>query len=252
MILVVRREGDGIRRYCHVASGNYNPQTARLYTDFGLFTCDPEIGADLTDLFNALTGFAVPAGYPEAAGGPDGMRHPVARTDPPGSGPRPGRPAGPHPAKINALVDPEIITALYEASRAGVEMDLLVRGICCLRPGLPGISERIRVVSIIGRFLEHSRAFYFLNDGEEEVYISSADWMPAQSRPPHRGGRPGQAPEHRQALRRLLDLMWGDNRQAWDLHSDGSYVQRHAPSPEEEWATHRQMVEMYRGGATSS
>src|SRR5919201_4993206 len=155
LALVVRREGESMRRYVHIGTGNYNPKTARLYTDFGLLSDDPALGADLTDLFNVLTGFASPSGYRKLTVAPRGMRerflemirreirHKEA-----------GRPAG-ISAKMNALVDPDIIAALYEASRAGVPIDLIVRGICCLRPGLPGISDNIRVISIIGRFLEH-------------------------------------------------------------------------------------------------
>src|SRR6476469_609812 len=140
---------------------------------------------------------------------------------------------------MNALVDPELIVALYEASRAGVPIDLIVRGICCLRPGLAGVSESIRVISIVGRFLEHSRAFYFLNGGQEEVYIGSADWMPRNLDRRIACVLPIQNPAHRQSIRTLLELMWSDNRQAWDLHSDGTYAQRRPSSPVTERATHR-------------
>jgi len=149
-------------------------------------------------------------------------------------------------AKMNALVDPDIIAALYEASRAGVPIDLIVRGICCLRPGLPGVSDTIRVISIVGRFLEHSRAFYFLNGGAEEVYIGSADWMPRNLERRIEAVTPIQDPADRQALRDLLLLMWEDNRQAWDLRPDGTYEQRRPPSPETERATHRLLMEAGR------
>ncbi|HET7599181.1 MAG TPA: polyphosphate kinase 1 [Gemmatimonadales bacterium] len=237
--LVVRREGDTMRRYVHIGTGNYNPKTARLYTDFGLLTDDAALGADLTDLFNVLTGFASPAGYRKLIVAPRGMRdrflemirremrHQVS-----------GRPARIF-AKMNALVDPDIIAALYEASRAGVPIDLIVRGICCLRPGLPGVSENIRVISIVGRFLEHSRAYYFLNGGQEEVYIGSADWMPRNFDRRIECVLPIDDPAHRQTIRSLLELMWGDNRQAWELRPDGSYVQRRPPTPEAERSTHR-------------
>jgi polyphosphate kinase len=147
---------------------------------------------------------------------------------------------------MNALVDPEVIHALYEASRAGVDIQLIIRGICCLRPGLPGISERIRVVSIVGRFLEHSRAFCFLNGGAEEVYIGSADWMPRNLDRRIEAVTPIEDPIHRHTIREVLELMWQDNRQAWDLQPDGSYVQRHSPGPEQELATHRVLAERYR------
>jgi polyphosphate kinase len=143
---------------------------------------------------------------------------------------------------MNALVDPDIIAALYEASGAGVPIDLIVRGICCLRPGLPGVSESIRVISIVGRFLEHSRAFYFLNGGDEEVYIGSADWMPRNLERRIEAVTPIEDPGDRQRLRDLLLMMWEDNRQAWELRPDGTYVQRQPPGPEAERATHRLLV----------
>ena len=143
---------------------------------------------------------------------------------------------------MNALVDPEIIVALYEASQAGVPIDLIVRGICCLRPGLPGVSETIRVISIVGRFLEHSRAFYFMNGGAEEVYIGSPDWMPRNLDRRIEAVAPVEDPAHRHTLRGLLKLMWEDNRQAWDLRPDGTYVQRRPPTPDTERATHKLLV----------
>ncbi len=230
VMLVVRREGDTMRRYV-------------LYTDFALLSDDPDLGGDLTDLFNVLTGFAQPSGYRKLIVAPRGMRerfiemirreirHKEA-----------GRPARIF-AKMNALVDPDIIAALYEASRAGVSIDLIVRGICCLRPGLAGVSDNIRVISIIGRFLEHSRAFYFLNGGQEEVYIGSADWMPRNLDRRIECVLPIQNPAHRQTIRTLLELMWSDNRQAWELRADGTYQQRRPSSPETERATHRTLAE---------
>ncbi len=243
VMLVVRREGDTMRRYVHIGTGNYNPKTARLYTDFGLLSASPAIGADLTDLFNVLTGFASPSGYRKLTVAPRGMRErflSMIRREIDHR--RAGAPAR-IIAKMNALVDPDIIAALYAASGAGVTIDLIVRGICCLRPGLPGVSETIRVISIVGRFLEHSRAFYFLNGGEEEVYFGSADWMPRNLDRRIEAITPIEDPQHRHALRDLLLLMWEDNRQAWDLRPDGSYTQRRPPSPETERATHRLLVE---------
>ncbi|MGH7514547.1 MAG: polyphosphate kinase 1 [Gemmatimonadales bacterium] len=246
VMLVVRREGDTMRRYLHIGTGNYNPKTARLYTDFGLLSANPALGADLTDLFNVLTGFASPAGYRKLIVAPRGMRErfiglirrEIAHR-------KEGAPAR-IIAKMNALVDPDIIAALYEASGAGVPIDLIVRGICCLRPGLPGISDSIRVISVVGRFLEHSRAFYFLNGGEEEVYIGSADWMPRNLDRRIEAVTPIESPAHRQALRDLLLLMWEDNRQAWELQSNGTYLQRRPSPPEGERATHRTLIEGWR------
>jgi polyphosphate kinase len=249
VMLVVRREGDTMRRYVHIGTGNYNPKTARIYTDFGILSADPDLGADLTDLFNVLTGFASPLGYRKLIIAPRGMRsrfiEMIRREIGHARAGRPARILG----KMNALVDPDIISALYEASQAGVTIDLLVRGICCLRPGLSGISDRIRVISIIGRFLEHSRAFYFLNGGAEEVYIGSADWMPRNLDRRIEAVAPVADPSHRQTVRDLLQLMLQDNRQAWDLLPDGTYRQRHPSAEEGERATHRLLVEAVRGAA---
>jgi polyphosphate kinase len=241
--LVVRREGDTMRRYLHIGTGNYNPKTARIYADFGILTANAELGADLTDLFNVLTGFASPSGYRKLIVAPRGMRERfLAMIRREAEHHEAGRPAR-ILVKMNALVDPDIIVALYQASQAGVPIDLIVRGICCLRPGLPGVSETIRVISIVGRFLEHSRALYFLNGGDEEVYIGSADWMPRNLDRRIEAVAPITDPAHRQALRDVMLLMWHDNRQAWELAADGSYRQRR-PAPEEpERATHRLLGE---------
>jgi polyphosphate kinase len=224
--LVVRREPDGIRRYVHLGTGNYNSKTARLYTDIGLFTCSPSIGADLSDLFNLLTGFSRQRLYRKLLVAPANMRQRfiemIERECTLAAAGKGGRIIG----KMNALVDPEIIQALYRASQTGVEIDLIVRGICCLRPGVPGISDRVRVSSIIGRFLEHSRLWYFGNGGAGEYYLGSADWMPRNF------DRRVEAvvPVDDQALHARLASLFGtclaDNRQAWDLQSDGAYVQR--------------------------
>lgn len=232
VMLVVRREGDQMRRYVHVGTGNYNPKTARLYTDFGLFSADPELAADLTDLFNVLTGFAQPAAYRKLIVAPRGMRDrflSLIRRE--AEHARAGG-TGHIIAKMNALVDPGIIAALYEASQAGVEVDLVVRGICCLRPGVPGVSERIRVVSVVGRFLEHSRAFLFHNNGQEEAYIGSADWMPRNLDRRIEAVVPVTDPTHRATVKHVLTLLLADNRQAWDLGADGTWTPRH-PAPDE-------------------
>jgi polyphosphate kinase len=246
VILVVRREGTGMRRYVHVGTGNYMPRTARQYTDFGLFTADAELGADLTDLFNVLTGFANPRGYRRLLVAPQWMRgHFVALIRREIGHARAGRPARIQ-AKMNALVDPAMIALLYEASQAGVQVDLIVRGICCLRPGLPGVSERIRVISIVGRFLEHSRVFAFHNDGEPEVFIGSADWMPRNLNRRIEAVAPVLDPGHRQALLGMLDLLWEDNRQAWELAEDGSYRQRRPAAGEPDRGSHARLIELAR------
>jgi polyphosphate kinase len=177
LALVVRRESDTLRRYVHIGTGNYNPATARLYTDLGLFTASEQVGADATDVFNYLTGLSRQTEFRRLLVAPVNMRERLtAMIEREVEHHKEGRPAR-IIAKTNSLTDTKIIRALYEASQAGVPIDLVVRGICALRPGVPGLSDTINVVSIVGRFLEHSRIFYFQNGGEEDVYIGSADWM---------------------------------------------------------------------------
>jgi len=241
VVLVVRREADGIRRYVHIGTGNYNTKTARTYTDLGLFTASPSIGADLSDLFNSLTGFSRQRVYRKLLVAPGNMRDRflelIANET---AAAREGRPAR-IVAKMNALVDPGLIQALYEASQAGVEIDLIVRGICCLRPGVPDVSDRIRVISIVGRFLEHSRLFYFANDTEGSYFIGSADWMPRNLDRRVEAVTPVEDKALHPRLRALLDICLADNRQAWELRADGSYVQR-TPGEEPERATHRLLL----------
>ena len=239
--LVVRREADGIRRYVHIGTGNYNTKTARTYTDIGLFSASPSIGADLTDLFNSLTGFSRQRVYRKLLVAPGNMRDRfielIANET---AAARDGRPAR-IIAKLNALVDPGIIAALYEASQAGVDIDLIVRGICCLRPGVPGVSDRIRVISIVGRFLEHSRLFYFRNSAEDRYFIGSADWMPRNLDRRVEAITPVEDRALHPRLRALLETCLADNRQAWDLCADGRYVQR-TPGDEPERGTHRLLL----------
>jgi polyphosphate kinase len=226
--LVVRREPDGIRRYVHLGSGNYNSRTARIYTDLGLLTSNPSIGADVSDLFNFLTGFSRQRLFRKLLVAPGHLRARfIELIEREAAHARQGRPAR-LIAKMNALVDPEIIRTLYRASRAGVDVDLIVRGICCLRPGVPGVSERIRVTSLVGRFLEHSRAWMFENDGAPECYIGSSDWMPRNFDRRVEAVVPIEDPALQVRMRRLLETALADNRQAWDLHSDGSYEKRFA------------------------
>jgi polyphosphate kinase len=245
VMLVVRREGSTMRRYVHVGTGNYNLKTSRVYTDFGLFSTDPALAADLSDLFNSLTGFGAPSAYRKLVVAPGGMRKRflelVTRERDHALAGRPARIL----LKMNSLVDPELIAELYEASRAGVTVDLIVRGICCLRPGVPGVSNNIRVMSVVGRFLEHSRAFCFLNDGAWDVLIGSADWMPRNLDRRIEAVAPLEAPAHRQAVRAVLELMWRDNRQAWDLQSDGTYLQRQ-PGDEPMLAAQATLLEQSR------
>lgn len=226
VVLVVRREEDRIRRYVHIGTGNYNPKTARLYTDLGLLSCREDLGADLTDLFNYLTGYSRQRSYRKLMVAPvnlrDRMTSLILREAEHAQKGYSSRIV----AKMNALVDPKIIATLYEASRAGVEIDLIVRGMCCLRPGIPDVSENIRVISIVGSFLEHSRIYYFHNAGQEEVYIGSADWMTRNLDRRVEAITPVEDPNLAKDLQEILGIMLADNRKAWDLQTNGSYLQR--------------------------
>ena len=227
--LVVRQEADRIRRYVHIGTGNYNPKTARLYTDIGLLSCREALGADLTDLFNFLTGYSRQQSYRQLLVAPVNLRDRmialICREIEHCQNGTSGRII----AKMNSLVDPQIIATLYEASRAGVQIDLIIRGICCLRPGVKEISENIRVISIVGRFLEHSRIFYFHNQGQEEIYIGSADWMPRNLDRRVEAVTPVADPELSKDLQEILGIMLADNRQAWELQPEGRYIQRRPP-----------------------
>jgi polyphosphate kinase len=244
VVMVVRRESDGIRRYVHIGTGNYNPKTARLYTDLGLFSCREDLGADLTDLFNYLTGYSRQRSYRRLLVAPVNMRDRmvalIRREIEHSQNGNPGRIV----AKMNSLVDPQIIATLYEASQAGVEIDLIVRGICCLRPGLKEISENIRVISIVGRFLEHSRIFYFHSRGQEEIYIGSADWMPRNLDERVEAITPVEDPANAKDLQEILGIMLADNCQAWDLQPDGSYIQRRPAADSEPASSQQILMEM--------
>jgi polyphosphate kinase len=247
--LVVRQESDGLRSYAHIATGNYNTDTAELYTDLGLFTCDPEIAGDTAQLFNLLTsGHLGEQRFARLLVAPSGMRQGfLSRIAREADHARAGR-GGRIQAKMNSLEDPEIVRALYDASVAGVEIDLVVRGVCRLRPGLPGLSERIRVISIVGRFLEHARIFHFANAGAPESFIGSADWMSRNLDRRVEAAVPVAAPELRAELQEILETQLADNCQAWDLRGDGSYERRRpaageAPRPSQQrmmaWARAR-------------
>lgn len=243
VVMVVRQEENHIRRYVHIGTGNYNPKTAKLYTDLGLLSCRPDLGADLTDLFNFLTGYSRQQSYRKLLVAPVSMRGRflslIRREIENCNKGDTGRIV----AKMNSLVDPEIIATLYEASQKGVKIDLIVRGICCLRPGLEGVSENIKMVSIIGRYLEHSRIFYFYNKGKEELYIGSADWMPRNLNRRIEAITPIEDPDLAKELQEILGIMLSDNRQAWDLQSDGQYVQRRPTDNSPELGSHKILME---------
>jgi polyphosphate kinase len=225
-LLVVRREGDGARHYVHIGTGNYHPQTARIYTDFGLFTCDEQIGADVADMFNFLTGYARPRRYRKELVAPnflrDAMIAEIERTVAAHEEGRPARIA----MKLNSLVDRRCIRALYRASQAGVPVDLNIRGICCLVPGVPGVSENIKVNSVVGRFLEHSRIFAFERNGETKVYIGSADLMPRNLDTRVELVTPVDDPSLRDDLLDTLERSLADDTNSWDLGSDDVWRRR--------------------------
>jgi polyphosphate kinase len=225
LTLVIRREGDTLKRYVHIASGNYNPTTSCTYTDLGMFTVNDAIGRDATELFNYLTGFSEQTDYRKLMVAPVGLREKLnALFDREIEHQRAGRPA--HiVAKFNRLADLQIIEKLYEVSRAGVQVDLIVRGICMLRPGIPGLSENITVRSVVGRFLEHSRVFWFSNGGNDEAYIGSADWMSRNLRDRIEVVAPVTEPNAKRYLRDvLLNTYLRDNTKARKLQPDGRYV----------------------------
>jgi len=243
--LVVRRGRDGIRRYVHLGTGNYNDRTARLYTDFGLLTSDEQIGADASAFFNALSGYSDPPKMKKLVMAPSALRERFldlirreARRAESGQ-------AAEIRAKLNSLVDEEIIRALYDASKAGVRIRLNVRGICCLRPGVKGVSETIDVVSIVDRFLEHARVFHFRNGGDEEVYLSSADWMPRNLDRRIELLFPVEAAEPRRRVLEALDAMFLDNVKSRWLQADGT-SRRRKPAKGEE--AYRAQVQLYQEG----
>ena len=250
LTLIVRREPEGIRRYCHLGTGNYHPRTARSYTDYGLFTCDREIGQDVHEIFLQLTSLTQAPKLHRLLQSPftlhTGM---IERLEREAEHARAGRPARVI-CKMNALVDPQTIEALYRASGAGVKVDLIVRGICALRPGLPGVSENITVRSVIGRFLEHSRVFHFENGGAPELFCASADWMERNFFRRVEVGFPVVRDAQRDRILRDLQLYLADNTQAWLLRSDGSYV-RTEPGADPPVCAQKQLLENYAAGAGS-
>ncbi|RKG65434.1 polyphosphate kinase 1 [Corallococcus sp. CA054B] len=242
-ILIVRREGERVRHYVHIGTGNYNPKTARLYTDLGLFTTDPEIGADVADVFNFLTGFGRPRSFRKLLVAPltmrEGLMEEIKKTQAAHTPETPARIL----MKMNALVDPGIIRALYDASRAGVRVDLNVRGICCLRPGVPGVSEHIRVVSNLGRFLEHPRIYAFERGATSRCYIGSADMMPRNL--DHRVEilAPVEDPTLAAQVKDVVERCMVDTSGAWELGSDGTWRRRVAATPNDKRSAQGELME---------
>jgi polyphosphate kinase len=226
--MVVRQEGEGIRRYVHMATGNYNYVTSSAYEDVGMYTCDDAIGADATDLFNFLTGYSIQPNYRKLWVAPVNLRQKlealIQREIEHAKNGIEARLI----IKVNALVDLQIIRLLYQASQAGVKVDLLVRGICCLKPGVKGISENIRVISVLGRYLEHSRIYYFYNGGEDEIYLGSADLMPRNLNHRVEVIFPVEDPGNLRYLRdHVLETYFNDNTSTRIMQSDGTYKRTH-------------------------
>ncbi len=245
VLMVVRKDDTGLPRiYLHMSTGNYNPSTARLYTDMGLFTADPDLGYDAINLFNYLTGYSANVNWRKVVMAPLNLRKrtiELIRREVEKSTPeKPGHII----AKMNSLVDPEIIRELYAASQAGIQIELLIRGICCLRPGLPGISETITVRSVVGRFLEHTRIVYFGNGGEEEIYLTSADWMPRNLNRRVEMMFPVEEKENREQIVSILALYLADTRKARELQADGSYLRVQPEEGEESFSAQETLLMM--------
>lgn len=246
--IVVRREQEGLRCYAHIGTGNYHSGTARLYTDLGLFTAKPEFTQDIVELFHYLTGRSAKRDYHKLLVAPVTMKKRfLEMIEREAEHARAGRPAQ-IIAKMNSLEDQQIITALYHASAAGVKITLIVRGFCCLRPGMEGLSENIAVISIIGRFLEHSRVFYFRNGADDPVdgqfFIGSADWMYRNLQNRVEAVTPIEDRPLRDRCWQLLQVMLTDQRQAWDMQADGSYIQRRPDEPATQIGTHRTLMQL--------
>jgi polyphosphate kinase len=226
LALVVRREEEGIRRYLHMGTGNYHPSTAKLYEDFGLLTCDPEITNDSAELFNWLTGVSVFPELKKIKAAPKSLHaFVIEMIERETKNAESGKPAAIF-VKVNALVDEEVINALYLASRAGVQIKLLVRGVCSLRPGVPGVSDNVKVRSIVGRFLEHSRVYRFENAGDPQLYLGSADWTARNFFRRVEVCLPVEDPELREQVDQILDIYWKDNVKAREEGLESTYVRR--------------------------
>ncbi len=243
VILVVRKDFDGIQRYTHIGTGNYHAVTARLYSDLGVFSSDDDIGHDLTELFNYLTtGFKPKRKFRKILKAPKSMRRPILdRIEEATEKHTPESPSSLQ-LKMNALEEPRIVRALYEASQAGVHVDLIIRDSCRLRPGIPGLSDNVRVVSVVGRFLEHSRVFYFRIGDREEYFIGSADVMRRNLSSRIEVLVPVEEPGLQERLRFLLDTQLEDRRSAWEMDGDGSYGQLHPSSEGEERGSHEELI----------
>ncbi|MGE4559728.1 MAG: polyphosphate kinase 1 [Desulfobulbus sp.] len=244
VIFVIRKDFNGLRRYAHIGTGNYHSGTARSYSDLGLFTCDADIGADLTELFNYLTtGYTPMRHYRKLLPSPRMLKKALLKKIEREIRSHSAESPGLIQLKANALEDKDVIAALYRASQAGVRIDLIIRDTCRLRPGIPGLSETIRVISLVGRFLEHARLFYFRNQGEEEYFIGSADLMQRNLESRVEVCVPVEAPKLRKQLRQWLDLQLANKRNVWEMQPDGTYVQRVAKGRIGTVCIHRKLID---------
>jgi polyphosphate kinase len=244
--LIVRKDDDGLRTYCHIGTGNYHPKTARLYTDLGLLTRDPDLGHDVVNLFHYLTGYAPDQPYEKVLVAPRDMRKGFYRLIRQEIDNQKQFGNGHIVAKMNALDDTGMIRRLYVASRAGVQIDLIIRGHSRLRPGLPGYSDNIRIISILGRFLEHDRIYYFHNNGQPSVYIGSADWRGRNLKQRVELVAPIEDPELRQRCIQILEDAQRDNRLAWELDAEGYYHIRRAAEADQEVEFHEMLMKQAR------
>jgi len=245
VILIVRQDYSGLRRYVHMGTGNYHAEKAREFSDIGLLTCDDAIGRDVTELFNYLTtGFSVKRNFTKLIVAPRSLKKAILKRIEREAQLHASSGAGRIRFKMNALEDSDIVEALYKASMAGVRVDLLVRDTCRLRPGIAGLSENVRVTSLVGRFMEHSRIYYFRNNGEDDYFIGSADLMKRNLEARVEILIPVEAPELKQELRSILDLHDSDQRSAWDMQPDGSYLQRVPAKDGKKAGSHQMLIEL--------
>jgi len=243
--LIIRKEKNRLRTYFHIGTGNYNSKTSKTYTDIGLLSCQPELGQDLIELFNYLTGFAKQQSYRKLLVAPVTLRHGIEKLIKREiKYAKNGLPAK-IIAKMNSLVDPEIIKLLYEASQEGVKIELIIRGMCCLYPQKKGLSENIKVTSIIGRFLEHSRIFWFNNDGDAEVFIGSADWMIRNLDRRVEAVTPIEDNKIKKEIKHLLDCYLEENKDSWNMQSDGSYKKNHMLNDKKKYIQEK-IIKLYK------
>ncbi len=248
-LLIVRREPDGIRRYVHLGTGNYNDKTARLYTDFGYFSCRDDLAYEVGIFFNAITGYSAIPNLSKLAMAPTGLKSKLLQMIAREAKRAESGEEGLIYAKLNSLADPEVIAALYDASRHGVKIELNIRGICMLVPGVPGVSENIRVTSIVDRFLEHARVYYFRNGGADEVYCASADWMPRNLDRRVELAFPIEEPAEKQRIIEAFGVYFGDNQNAYELDRTGAY---HPVEPEPGEEAFRAQAYFYQAARASA